>query len=128
MVHSEMLPECRALTEFHRGVRYEGTLGEFWCSILYEEYIGHWSRMFRLGLEKLGYAREKAPYFTTHKEADLEEHDGVMAHGEFNRAVLTRLYQTGNVQHRPGFGPEYATRLGPYYFGMFLDTCYDRAR
>lgn len=128
MVHYEMLPECRTMNEFHRGLLYEGTMLEFWTSIAYEEYIGHWSRMFRLGLEKMGYSTDQAPYFHTHEEADLEEHEGVMGHGEFNRVVTTRLLQTGNTQTRPGFSPEYAARLGPYYFGMFVDACYAAAK
>ncbi|HYH48162.1 MAG TPA: hypothetical protein VEG38_01310 [Acidimicrobiia bacterium] len=128
MINYEMLPECRAQLEWHRGLLYEGTLLEFWAAITYEEYIGHWSRAFREGLAVMGYdGREKAPYFYTHEEADLEEHDGVMGHGEFNRAVIARLYETGNTQTRPGFSAEYAALTGPYYMGMFVDACYERA-
>jgi pyrroloquinoline quinone (PQQ) biosynthesis protein C len=127
MINNEMLPECRAQLEWHRGLLYEGTLLEFWAAITYEEYIGHWSKMFREGLEGMGYASERAPYFHTHEEADLEEHDGVMGHGEFNRAVIARLYQTGNTQTRPGFSAEYAALTGPYYMGMFVDACYQQA-
>lgn len=127
MINYEMLPEARAQLEWHRGLLYEGTLLEFWSAITYEEYIGHWSKAFREGLAVLGYDSAKAPYFHTHEEADLEEHDGVMGHGEFNRAVIARLFQTGNTQTRPGFSAEYAALTGPYYMGMMVDACYRQA-
>jgi len=127
MINNEMLPECRAQLEWHRGLLYEGTLLEFWTAIVYEEYIGHWSKAFREGLEGMGYESQRAPYFHTHEEADLQEHDGVMGHGEFNREVIARLYQTGNTQTRPGFSAEYCALTGPYYMGMFVDACYRRA-
>jgi pyrroloquinoline quinone (PQQ) biosynthesis protein C len=129
MIDYEMLPECRALVEYHRGLLYEGTIAEFWASIAWEEYVGHWARSFRLGLEKMGYSTEQAPYFHTHEEADLSEHEGgVMAHGQFNRAVLARLLESGNGQHRPGFSLEYAACTAIDYFAWFHQASYDAAR
>jgi pyrroloquinoline quinone (PQQ) biosynthesis protein C len=126
MIYYEMLPKCRALVEWQRGLTYEGTMLEFWCSILWEEFVGHWARQFREGLMKLGYPADQAPYFTTHEEADLEEHEGgVMAHGEFNRAVCERLLSHGYVECRPGFSPHYAALTSIELFALFLETCYE---
>jgi pyrroloquinoline quinone (PQQ) biosynthesis protein C len=123
MIYYEMIPACRALVEWERGLTYEGTILEFWCSILWEEFVGHWARQFREGLAKLGYPDDQAPYFTTHEEADLVEHEGgVMAHGEFNRAVCERLLSSGYVECRPGFSPRYAALTSIELFAMFLDA------
>jgi pyrroloquinoline quinone (PQQ) biosynthesis protein C len=108
MTNYPMLSECRAFLEWFRGTLHEGTIAEFWSMIVLEEYTGYWARDFRLGLESMGYAREtQAPYFHTHEEADLVEHQGVMAHGEFNWAVLERLLTQGYTDFRPGFTPHY---------------------
>ena len=128
MIYYEMLPQCRALVEWHRGLTYEGTILEFWCSILWEEFVGHWARQFREGLLRLGYSKDQAPYFTTHEEADLEVHEGgVMAHGEFNRVVCERLLSTGRVECRPGFSPRYAALTSIELFSIFLDVAYQAA-
>lgn len=124
MVYYEMLPLCRALVEWERGLIYEGTMLEFWCSILWEEFVGHWARQFREGLAKLGYSSDQAPYFTTHEEADLEEHQGVMAHGEFNRVVCERMLSTGYVECRPGFSPHYAALTSIELFSAFHEAVY----
>jgi pyrroloquinoline quinone (PQQ) biosynthesis protein C len=121
MIDYEMLTECRVFIEWFRGLLYEGTYGEFWSAVVIEEYIGHWARAFRLGLEKMGYSgRTEAPYFNTHEEADLVEHEGgVMAHGEFNWAVLERLLTNGYTEFRPGFTPHYAMRTSVDLFALF---------
>ncbi|HCX29720.1 MAG TPA: hypothetical protein DHU55_08105 [Blastocatellia bacterium] len=126
MVDYEMLPKCRALIEWHRSMLYEGTMVEFWSSILWEEAVGHWAKQFREGLTKYGHGTEEAPYFTTHEEADLEVHEGgVMAHGEFNKAVLSTLLQEGYVETRPGYSIVYCTETSLDLFAHFLDTCYE---
>ncbi len=127
MIYYEMLPICRALVEWERGLTYEGTILEFWCSILWEEFVGHWARQFREGLAKHGYSGDQAPYFTTHEEADLVEHEGgVMAHGEFNRVVCERLLSSGYVECRPGFSPRYAALTSIELFAMFLDAACEK--
>ncbi len=129
MINYEMIPECRVLIEWHRGLLYEGTLPEFWSSIVWEEYVGHWARMFRLGMEGMGYAGKDAPYFHTHEEADLQEHEGgVMAHGEFNWAVLERLITNGHTDCRPGFSPQYAMRTSVDLFALFHNAVYAAAK
>ena len=125
MIQYEMLPTCRVLNEWHRGLIYEGTMLEFWSAILWEEFVGHWARQFREGLMKQGYSNDQAPYFTTHEEADLVEHEGgVMAHGEFNRVVCERMLSTGYVECRPGNSPRYAALTSIELFALFLDTTY----
>lgn len=121
MIDYEMIPECRVFLEWYRGLLYEGTMAEFWSALVVEEYIGHWARMFRLGMEKMGFAgKNDAPYFHTHEEADLEEHaGGVMAHGEFNWSVLERLLANGHTACRPGFSPPYAMRTTVDLFALF---------
>jgi len=127
MIEYEMLPECRALLEWHRGLLHEGTLAEFWASVAWEEYVGHWAREFREALlTKYGLKENQVPYFVTHEEADLEEHEGVMAHGEFNRAVLQRILQDGRADFRPGFSLEYAALTSVDLFALFLDGVYRR--
>lgn len=129
MVNYEMIPECRVLIEWHRGLLYEGTMLEFWSSIVWEEYVGHWARMFREGMQKAGYSGDDAPYFRTHEEADLEEHEGgVMAHGEFNWAVVERLLTNGYTELRPGFSPQYAMRTSVDLFALFHNAVYANAR
>jgi quercetin dioxygenase-like cupin family protein/pyrroloquinoline quinone (PQQ) biosynthesis protein C len=125
MIEYEMLPECRALVEWHRGVLHEGTMAEFWASIAWEEYVGHWAREFREALlSKYGLKEDQVPYFVTHEEADLEEHEGVMGHGEFNRAVLQRILQEGRADFRPGFSLEYAALTSVDLFALFLEGVY----
>ena len=41
MVNCEVFPECRALTEFARGLVYEGSMIEWWARSLNEEMFGH---------------------------------------------------------------------------------------
>jgi hypothetical protein len=40
MIEHEMLAECRAFLEYYRGVLYEGTMAEWWASLV-EEAVGH---------------------------------------------------------------------------------------
>jgi len=123
MIAYPMLPECRGLLDWIRGLLYEGTMAEFWASFAAEEYVGHWARAFRLGLNRMGYTDDKLVYFSTHEEADLEEHEGVMGHGELNRAVLRRLLTTGNASFRPGFSLEYCATTSIDLYALFIDRC-----
>jgi len=108
MVNYPVIPECRALMEWHRGLLHEGTMFEFWVMILYEEYTGHWSKAFGQALvDQYGYPREKVPYFRVHEEADLEEHDGIMGHANFNWIVFRRMLEQGEAKFRPGFSIRY---------------------
>jgi pyrroloquinoline quinone (PQQ) biosynthesis protein C len=129
MIHCEVLAECRALTEFARGLVYEGSMIEWWARSLNEEMFGHWSRRWREALlTKYGIAERDLHYFTVHEEADLHEHlDGLMAHGEVARMVFERLLQTGNTWYRPGWGPEYCCLTNADYVALFHDGIYRHA-
>ncbi len=129
MIEYEMLPECRALVEWHRGLLHEGTMAEFWASIAWEEYVGYWARDFREALlGRYGLREDQVPYFVTHEEADLQEHEGVMGHGEFNRAVLQRILQDGRADFRPGFSLEYAALTSVDLFALFLEGVYKHVK
>jgi len=123
MVHYPMLPACRGMLDFARGLLYEGTMIEFWSSFAAEEYVGHWARAFRLGLKRMGYTEDQLVYFKTHEEADLVEHQGVMGHGQFNRAVLTRLLTRGKTHFRPGYSLEYCADTAIDLYALFVDRC-----
>lgn len=108
MVEHGASPPCRGLMEWHRGMLHEGTMAEFWTMISYEEYTGHWSQAFGGALVgAYGYDPDAIPYFRVHEEADLVDHDGRMGHGEFNWAVLRRLFEQGGAAFRPGFSLKY---------------------
>ncbi|MGE5217598.1 MAG: hypothetical protein ACM3SP_11410, partial [Chloroflexota bacterium] len=46
ILREPMLPECRAILDFKRQLMWEGTVAEWWFSMLTEEPIGHWSAMW----------------------------------------------------------------------------------
>jgi len=130
VIGCQMLADCRGILEFKRGLLYEGTMLEWWSAVATEEPIGHWARDWRLALtEKYGLKLDQTAYFRTHEEADLQEHaEGVMGHGDFNRAVLQRLLEEGEVSMRPGFTFEYSALTAVDFYGLFFDGVYNRFR
>jgi pyrroloquinoline quinone (PQQ) biosynthesis protein C len=130
MIGCQMLPECRALLEWHRGLLYEGTITEWWAALADEEPIGHWSKQWREALTaKYGFESGQTNYFKVHEEADLQEHEqGIMGHGELNRRTLQRLLQEGLVLLRPGFSLEYCAFTSVDYLAMFFEGVYSHAR
>jgi len=124
MVNHPIIPECRGLMEWHRGMLHEGSMFEFWTMILYEEYTGHWSQAFGQALiERYGYSRDQVPYFRVHEEADLHEHDGIMGHGEFNWTVFRRMLEQGDARLRPGFSIQYCIDTELALRRRFLNAC-----
>ena len=126
MIDYEMLPECRAFTEYYRGLLYEGTMAEWWAAFCLEEGVGHWARFFGQALRK-GYKFQDKDivYFTVHSEADLEVHaEGVLGHGDFDWMVLQKILEEGRADTRPGFSLEYALRTGCDYFVWFFEGVY----
>src|SRR5215510_3846724 len=70
MVSCEVFPECRALTEFGRGLVYEGSMIEWWARSLNEEMFGHWSKRWRQALlDKYKFKDTDLHYFQVHEEA-----------------------------------------------------------
>ncbi len=126
MIACPMLAECRALLEWRRGLLYEGTMLEYWSSLLNEENVGHWAREFGKALvQRYGLSWGEVAYFKTHEEADLATHEeGILGHGQFNRAVVRRLLEEGLVEMRPGYTPEYCVETSAAYFGLFMDGVY----
>ena len=129
MANCAVFPECRALTEFARGLVYEGSFIEWWARSLNEEMFGHWAREWRQAL--LGPYKFKDAdlhYFQVHQEADLEEHEGLMAHGQVTRMIFQTLLQDGLTWTRPGWSPEYCCLTNADYVAMFHDGIYKHAR
>jgi pyrroloquinoline quinone (PQQ) biosynthesis protein C len=123
-----MLAEFRAKLDFKRSILWEGTVAEFYAAGATEEQTGYWSAEFFKALTgHYGLTREQAVYFSTHEEADLKEHDGVMGHGSFRRLVLQRLFQDGMAQARPGYTLEYCALTAVDLHGKILQAAYDAA-
>jgi pyrroloquinoline quinone (PQQ) biosynthesis protein C len=130
MVNCEVFAECRALTEFARGIVYEGSMIEWWGRALNEEMFGHWSREWRQALlGKYKFSDADLNYFQVHEEADLEEHEeGLMAHGQVTRMIFQTLLQDGLTWTRPGWSPEYCCLTNADYVALFHDGIYKYAR
>ena len=115
-----MLPEARAILDFKRGLLWEGTVAEWWFSMLTEEPIGHWAATwFKTLTTQYGFTPQQAVYFSTHEEADLKEHDdGVMGHGSFNRMVMQRILEDGYADTRAGYNLEYCAIAAVDLYGV----------
>jgi pyrroloquinoline quinone (PQQ) biosynthesis protein C len=130
MVNCEVLPECRALTEFARGLVYEGSMIEWWGRSLNEEMFGHWAKRWRAALlGRYGFKDSDLHYFQVHEEADLEEHEeGLMAHGQVAQTVFKTMLQDGLTWTRPGWNPEYSCLANTDYVALFHDGIYNQAK
>jgi pyrroloquinoline quinone (PQQ) biosynthesis protein C len=120
ILRQPMLPEARAILDFKRSLLWEGTVAEWWFSMLTEEPIGHWAATwFKALTTHYGFNREQAVYFSTHEEADLQEHDGgVMGHGSFNRMVMQRILEDGYADVREGYTLEYCALASVDLYGV----------
>ena len=127
VLRQPMLPEARAILDFKRALLWEGTVAEWWFSMLTEEPIGHWSAAWYKALTRhYGFTREQAIYFSTHEEADLKEHDdGVMGHGSFNRTVIERILQDGYADVREGYNLEYCALTAVDLYGIMHRGVYE---
>jgi len=124
-----LLSEFRAKIDFMRGVMYEGTAAEWYSCVTTEERIGHWAGdWFKALTTHYGFLKEQAIYFSTHHEADLEEHEeGVMGHGQFNRTVLQRLLEDGVAEERPTYGMEYCAMTSVDLHALMQRTALEEA-
>jgi pyrroloquinoline quinone (PQQ) biosynthesis protein C len=120
VLRDPMLPEARAILDFKRALLWEGTVAEWWFSMLTEEPIGHWAAAwFKALTTHYGFSRQQAVYFSTHEEADLKEHDdGVMGHGSFNRMVMQRILEDGYADTREGYSLEYCAIASVDLYGV----------
>jgi pyrroloquinoline quinone (PQQ) biosynthesis protein C len=130
MLECEMLAECRAWSEWFRGLAYEGSIAEWWAAHQVEQCIGEWAGLCRRAFrEQYGLTDAQLAYFQVHEEADLEVHEGgIIPHAEFNRRTLQRLLETGEAHMRPGFSIGYCARMTMDYYRLFLDACYAYGR
>ena len=123
-----MLAEFRAKIDFKRAILWEGTVAEFYAAGATEDQIGYWSADFFKALTThYGLTRAQAVYFSTHEEADLKEHDGVMGHGSFRRMVLQRLLEDGMAEVRPGYSLEYCGLTAVDLHGVILQAALNAA-
>jgi hypothetical protein len=61
VLRQPMLPGARALLDFKRCLLWEGTVAEWWFSILTEEPVGHWAAAWYKALTThYGFTREQA--------------------------------------------------------------------
>jgi pyrroloquinoline quinone (PQQ) biosynthesis protein C len=126
--NQSMLSDFRGKIDFLRGILYEGTVAEWYASITTEEQIGHWSAVcYKALTERYGFTGEQAIYFATHIEADLEEHEGVLGHGSFNRMALQRLLETGMAVERHTYGLEYCAMTSVDLHGAMLRAAFEEA-
>jgi len=130
ILREPMLPEARAILDFKRGLLWEGTVAEWWFSMLTEEPIGHWAAAwFKTLTTKYGFTKQQAVYFSTHEEADLKEHDdGVMGHGSFNRMVMQRILEDGYADTREGYNLEYCALASVDLYGVMHRAAAELAR
>ena len=130
MLECEMLAECRAWTEWFRGLAYEGSIAEWWAAHQVEQCIGQWAGLCRQAFRAhYGLSDAQLAYFQVHEEADLEVHEGgIIPHAEFNRTTLQRLLETGEAHMRPGFSIGYCARMTMDYYRLFLDGAYVHAQ
>lgn len=128
VLRQPMLAEARTILDFKRALLWEGTVAEWWFSMLTEEPIGHWAAAWYRALTgRYGFSREQAVYFSTHEEADLKEHDdGVMGHGSFNRAVMERILQDGYADTREGYSLEYCALTAVDLYGVMHRGVYEQ--
>jgi len=129
ILRQPMLPGARAILDFKRALLWEGTVAEWWFSMLTEEPIGHWAAAwFKALTTHYGFTRDQAIYFSTHEEADLKEHDeGVMGHGSFNRLVMRRILEDGYADVRAGYSLEYCAFASVDLYGLMHRSAYEES-
>jgi pyrroloquinoline quinone (PQQ) biosynthesis protein C len=127
ILRQPMLPEARAIVNFKRSLLWEGTVAEWWFSMLTEEPIGYCAAAwFKALTTHCGLSRKQATYFSTHEEADLEEHDeGVMGHGSFNHTVTQRILEDGYADVREGYSLEYCALASVDLYGVMHRAAYE---
>jgi pyrroloquinoline quinone (PQQ) biosynthesis protein C len=127
VLRQPMLPGARAILDFKRALLWEGTVAEWWFSMLTEEPIGYWARAwFEALTTHYGFTQEQAIYFSTHEEADLREHEeGVMGHGSFNRMVMRRVLEEGYADVREGYTLEYCAFAAVDLYGLMHRAAYE---
>jgi len=121
-----MMPEARALTDFHRTLVNDGAIHEYWASVLWEGAFGHSClKWFNALTTHYSLTAEQADYFHKHHEADTMDHLGREAHSEVTKHVLHRLLASGIVE-RPGYPFEYCALTPVDLYRQMLDAVYEK--
>jgi pyrroloquinoline quinone (PQQ) biosynthesis protein C len=127
LVFTEITPGARAWTDYIVRLTTEGTLAEYYAMSIWEGNSGYWSGAFSKALLthyiKTGTSADE-PYMSTHAEADLDEHEGGMGHGDQAKYTLQRLYELGEAKFRPGWSPEYCIWMCSELMTMVEDDIY----
>jgi pyrroloquinoline quinone (PQQ) biosynthesis protein C len=127
MIKTRLIPEARALVDYHVRIFQDGPVAEAFASSLKEGMVGQWLGIFYEAMERhYGFSRAQSDYFRMHHEADNEPHEGVIAHDEANKHVLKQAILSGEAFRRPDFDPAYALATGIEMYGIFLDGIYKR--
>jgi pyrroloquinoline quinone (PQQ) biosynthesis protein C len=123
-----MLPQARALTDFHRTLVNDGLIHEYWCSVLWEFAFGNTClKWFNALTKHYGLTAQQADYFNKHHEADTMDHLGREAHSSVSKKALIRLLQRGVIE-RPGYSMEYCAVTPADLYAQMITACYDATR
>ncbi len=96
-----MLPECRALPDFHRTLINDGQIQEYWFSVLWEHPFGNSCLDFFKALTMhYGLTTAEASYFSKHHEADTMDHLDRKSHG-----AVTQRFSSGCCKRASMSGP-----------------------
>ena len=121
---SPMLPEARALADFHRTLLTDGLIQEYWFFVLWEGAFGASCKVwFDTLTTHYGLTPEQASYFAKHHEADTMDHLDRRAHAAVTEAVLARLLQSGIIE-RPGYSHEYCALTPVNLNAVMMDAVY----
>jgi pyrroloquinoline quinone (PQQ) biosynthesis protein C len=124
----DLIPEARAYVDFTVRIAREAPWVELWSWFLIEEPYGRdlMPAFFGALNEHYGFRPEQLEYFRVHHEADTQDHEESMAHGEMNKLFLRTALEEGYVEERPGWGMERSTRLGCDMFSLLFSGHYKR--
>jgi pyrroloquinoline quinone (PQQ) biosynthesis protein C len=121
-----MMPEARALTDFHRTLVNDGPMHEYWASVLWEGAFGNSCRKwFKALTTHYKLSEKQADYFHKHHEADTMDHLGREAHSSVTKNVLSRVLTKG-IDERPGYPFEYCAMTPVDLYCQMLDGVYDK--
>ncbi len=124
----ELIPEARAYVDFTVRVAREAPWVEVWSWFLIEEPYGRdlMPAFYEALSQHYGFKPEQLAYYSVHHEADTQEHEEGMAHGEMNKYFLRVALEEGYVEERPGWGMARTTKLACEMFALLLDGHYRR--
>ncbi|HEY8694168.1 MAG TPA: iron-containing redox enzyme family protein [Chloroflexota bacterium] len=127
LAEQRLLPEARANLDMAVRLLNEGPYAESIAFLMKEKQFGTLAQKFFQALTThYGLSADQAEYFDVHHAADLEEHEGVMAHGQSSAYTLEVILRDGYQPERPGWDLDYAAELGVDAMALLLDGVYRR--